>query len=71
MGTLENMTSAEFKIIICKHAWLGIQRKAAKFFKKYGLEQKTLSGFFSYVDLHFSDLRLELPFKVIYAPITC
>lgn len=36
---LEAMTSAEFKIIFCKHAWLGIKRKASQLFKKYQLDQ--------------------------------
>ena len=38
IASVEEMTSAEFKIIICAHAWLGLQRKARKLFKKYGLE---------------------------------
>jgi uncharacterized membrane protein len=37
ISILESMTSAEFKIIFCQHAWTGIQRKAEKLFKKYGL----------------------------------
>ncbi len=37
--TLERMTSAEFKIIFCKHAWMGIKRKAAKLFKEYELDK--------------------------------
>jgi len=37
--TLETMTSAEFKIIICKNAWMGIKRKAYKLFKKYNLDK--------------------------------
>jgi len=39
IGAMESMTSAEFKIIVCKHAWLGIARKASKLFKQYGLDQ--------------------------------
>ena len=27
ISELESMTSAEFKIIFCQHAWTGIQRK--------------------------------------------
>lgn len=38
---LEKMTSAEFKIIVCKHAWLGIRWKASRLFKKYKLGKTT------------------------------
>ena len=37
--TLETMTSAEFKIIFCKHAWLGVKHKAGQLFKKYQLDK--------------------------------
>mgnify|MGYP000591919367 CR=1 FL=1 len=39
ISALEELTSAEFKIIFCQHAWSGIQRKAEKLFKKYGLDK--------------------------------
>jgi uncharacterized membrane protein YgcG len=39
ISALETMTSAEFKIIICNHAWLGIKHKASQLFKKYGLDK--------------------------------
>jgi len=39
IAALEVMTSAEFKIIICKHAWMGLKRKAYRLFKKYGLDK--------------------------------
>lgn len=39
ISALEKMTSAEFKIIICKHAWLGVKRKAFQLFKKYNLDK--------------------------------
>jgi len=39
ISALETMTSAEFKIIICKNAWLGIKHKAFQVFKKYGLDK--------------------------------
>lgn len=39
ISVLEKLTSAEFKIIFCQHAWAGIQRKAEKLFKKYGLDK--------------------------------
>ena len=39
ISVLETMTSAEFKIIICKQAWLGIKRKASQLFKKYDLDK--------------------------------
>lgn len=39
ISALEKLTSAEFKIIFCQHAWTGIQRKAEKLFKKYGLHK--------------------------------
>jgi len=39
ISALETMTSAEFKIIICKQAWLGIKRKAYQLFKKYDLDK--------------------------------
>jgi len=39
IGALENLTSAEFKIVISNRAWMGSKRKAARLFKKYGLEK--------------------------------
>jgi uncharacterized membrane protein len=39
ISALENLTSAEFKIIMCKHAWLGVKRKAARLFKQYHLDR--------------------------------
>lgn len=39
ISALEKLTSAEFKIIFCKHAWTGIQRKAEKLFNKCGLNK--------------------------------
>jgi len=39
INALEKLTSAEFKIIFCKHAWTGIQRKAEKLFNKYELDK--------------------------------
>ncbi len=38
IAAVENLTSAEFKIIICAHAWLGLKRKAHKLFQKYKLD---------------------------------
>lgn len=39
IAAVELMTSAEFKIIICQHAWFGLKRKAKQLFKKYKLDQ--------------------------------
>lgn len=39
IAALETMTSAEFKVIICAHAWFGLKRKARKLFKKYKLDR--------------------------------
>lgn len=39
IAALENLTSAEFKIIICQRAWMGIKRKAQYLFKKYHLDK--------------------------------
>ncbi len=39
ISTLETLTSAEFKIVFCQHAWAGIQHKAEKIFKKYRLDK--------------------------------
>ena len=39
IAAVESMTSAEFKIIVCSHAWFGIKNKARKLFKKYGLDK--------------------------------
>ncbi len=39
IAAVEMMTSAEFKIIICGHAWFGLKRKAKQLFKKYGLDK--------------------------------
>jgi len=36
---LETMTTAEFKIIICSHAWFGLKRKARALFNKYNLNK--------------------------------
>jgi len=41
IGAMENLTSAEFKIVICDRAWIGSKRKAARLFKKYGLDRTT------------------------------
>lgn len=35
----ERMTSAEFKIIIAQSAWLGVNRLAARLFRKYRLHE--------------------------------
>lgn len=35
----EQMTSAEFKIVVCKRAWLGISKKAISIFKKFHLDK--------------------------------
>lgn len=39
IAAVESMTSAEFKIIICLHAWMGLKRKARKLFLKHGLDK--------------------------------
>jgi uncharacterized membrane protein len=39
ISALEKLTSAEFKIIFCRHAWLGLNRKASQLFKKYKLDK--------------------------------
>ncbi len=38
IGAVEALTSAEFRIIITQHAWLGLKRKARKLFHKYRLD---------------------------------
>ncbi len=35
---VENLSSAEFKIILVRSSWLGIRYKARQMFKKYGLQ---------------------------------
>jgi uncharacterized membrane protein len=35
----EKSTSAEIKLIVLRHCWLDIKRKAAELFKKYGLDK--------------------------------
>jgi uncharacterized membrane protein len=39
IAAVESMTSTEFKIIICSHAWMGLKRKAHKLFIKHGLDK--------------------------------
>lgn len=39
IAAVEALTSAEFKIIICPHAWMGLKRKARKLFHKHGLDK--------------------------------
>lgn len=41
ISALEQLTSAELKIIICSHAWFGIRQKARRLFKKHKLNQTT------------------------------
>ena len=39
IAAAEMLTSAEFKIIIAKRAWLGLKKKAVRLFKKYRLDK--------------------------------
>jgi len=39
IAAAEQLTSAEFKIIIAKRAWFGARKKAIKLFKKYQLDK--------------------------------
>lgn len=39
IAAAEMLTSAEFKIIIAKHAWFGLRKKAIRLFKKYQLHK--------------------------------
>jgi uncharacterized membrane protein len=39
IAAAEMLTSAEFKIIITKHAWFGLKKKAIRLFKKYHLHK--------------------------------
>lgn len=39
VAAAEMLTSAEFKIIIAKHAWFGLKNKAIRLFKKYHLHK--------------------------------
>ena len=39
IAAAEQLTSAEFKIIIAGHAWFGARKKAIKLFKKYALDK--------------------------------
>ena len=39
IAAAEQLTTAEFKIIICPHSWLGLRRKARKLFRKYRLHE--------------------------------
>lgn len=39
IAAAEQLTSAEFKIIIAKHAWFGARKKALKLFRKYKLDK--------------------------------
>lgn len=39
IAAAEKLTSAEFKIIIAKHAWFGLKKKAKRLFRKYHLHK--------------------------------
>jgi uncharacterized membrane protein len=39
ISALEKLTSAELKIIFCRHAWLGLHQKASQLFKNYKLDK--------------------------------
>ena len=39
IAAVETMTSVEFKVIVCSHAWFGLKKKAHKLFLKYGLDK--------------------------------
>lgn len=39
IAAAEMLTSAEFKIIIAKHAWFGLKKKAQRLFRKYHLHK--------------------------------
>lgn len=39
IASAEQLTSAEFKIIVAKHAWFGLRKKANRLFKKHNLHQ--------------------------------
>ncbi|SMF05712.1 Predicted membrane protein [Alteromonadaceae bacterium Bs31] len=43
-AAMERLSSAEFKLVFCKHAWLGIRRKAKQIFKKYRLNETDNRG---------------------------
>lgn len=39
IAAAEKLTSAEFKIIIARHSWFGMKKKAIRLFKKYRLHE--------------------------------
>lgn len=39
IAAAEKLTSAEFKVIICNHAWFGLRKKAIRLFRKYQLDE--------------------------------
>lgn len=39
IAALEQLTSAEFKVIVCAHAWFGLKRKARQLFAKHQLDK--------------------------------
>ena len=39
IAAAEQLTSAELKIIVARHAWFGARKKAIKLFKKYSLDK--------------------------------